>query len=386
MRSTGISAIAYGKLKKALGLDNEPPHVYDVMQMLAEIEEPVRRRFGFDIVPLEPWSSTWRSAAAYGQWTPHTFWDGSPIAFPADLPLEKTADAGWFLTYGSGHRWAHMPVGANYFDSIPGNALHFSDELPMPALDSLDFQPNVSDEELSWLAARAKAIHDETEYAMLGSGWGYGFSTGFGGIGWEDWMCLLMTEPNYCYDGLARAAEATVARMKLVDQAVGQYVDAWMIAADDMGTQRGEYINPEITAELIIPHYATVCGWFRAHSRMKTFLHCCGSIYHLIEPLIAAGLDCLNPVQTSAVNMEPERLKAEFGGRIVFWGGGCDTQWTLGNASPDEIDAHVHERMRIFAPGGGFIFTPVHNVQANILPENIIACYDAAKRWGAYQP
>ncbi|MHB9024115.1 MAG: uroporphyrinogen decarboxylase family protein [Armatimonadota bacterium] len=380
MRSTGIAAVAYGKLKQALGLDGEPPHVYDVTQMLAEIEEPVRRRFGFDIVPLEPPRLTWQSIGAYGQWKPQTFWDGSPLAFPADLPLDTSKEEGWYILNAGWTPVMHMPRGGNYFDSIPNNTLTFSDA--MPPLKEMQFGRTVPDEDLKWLAARAKYLYEETPYSMLG--WGYGFCSSLPGIGWEDWMCLLMTEPDYCSDGLALAAEAMVERMKLVDQAVGDYVDVWGIAADDMGTQRGEYVNPEVLVKVVMPHYKTVCQWFRQHSRMKTFLHSCGSIYHLIEPLIDAGLDCLNPVQTSAANMDPAQLKREFGGRIVFWGGGADTQWVLGNATPEEVDAHVRERIQIFAPGGGFIFTPVHNVQANVPPENIIACYDAVKKWGRY--
>ena len=102
MRSTGIAAVAYGNVKRALGLDGEPPHVYDVTQMLAEIEEPVRQRFGFDIVPLEPWGATWRTREAVGRWTPRRFWDGHLLSFPADLRLEEDPEEGWFITDGAG--------------------------------------------------------------------------------------------------------------------------------------------------------------------------------------------------------------------------------------------------------------------------------------------
>lgn len=384
MRSTGIAAVAYGNLKRALGLDGEPPHVYDVGQMLAEIEEPVRQRFGFDIVPLEPWQSTWRSREMVGQWKPRTFWDGYPLSFPADLPIEEDPVEGWFLTDGAGRRHARMPRGGFYFDGIPGKPQMPADELRMPPLESLRFSTTIADEDLEWIRARAKWTYENTPYAMLGAGWGYGFSAGFGGIPWQDWMCLLVAEPAYCHDGLQLAAEATVERLKLVEQAVGEYVSAWMVAADDMGTQKGEYFREETFWQVIQPAYKRVCTWMREHSRMKSFLHCCGSVYHLVEGLIDAGLDCLNPVQTSAANMDPRRLKEEFGGRIVFWGGGCDTQHVLWRDPPEAVAAHVHDRLRTFAPGGGFIFCPVHNVQANVPPENIIAMYDAVREFGSY--
>jgi hypothetical protein len=145
----------------------------------------------------------------------------------------------------------------------------------MPDLQSLRFGSTVADEELEWLRQRARSIYENTPYAMLGAGYGSSFSSGFGGIPWQDWMCLLVAEPNYCRDGLMLAAEATVARLKLVDQAVGEYVAAWMVAADDMGTQKGEYFRAETFMEVIQPAYKHVCQWMRANSRMKSFLHCC---------------------------------------------------------------------------------------------------------------
>jgi uroporphyrinogen decarboxylase len=178
--------------------------------------------------------------------------------------------------------------------------------------------------------------------------------------------------------------EATIRCLELVNQAAGEFCFAWGVASDDSGTQRGEFINPDLWAEMIKPHYARLCGWIHRHTKMKTFFHCCGSIYHLIPHLIEAGVDILNPVQTSAANMDPRRLKEEFGRRIVFWGGGCDTQSVLPGAAPEEIRQHVRERLEVFGPGGGFVFNQVHNVQANVPPENVAAMLDAAYEFGGY--
>jgi uroporphyrinogen decarboxylase len=117
---------------------------------------------------------------------------------------------------------------------------------------------------------------------------------------------------------------------------------------------------------------------------MKTFFHCCGSIYNLIPHLIEAGIDILNPIQTSAANMEPNRLKEQFGGRLVFWGGGCDTQRILARATPEQVRQHVRERLGTFAPGAGYVFNQVHNIQADVPPENIVAMLDAAYEYGGY--
>jgi uroporphyrinogen decarboxylase len=132
------------------------------------------------------------------------------------------------------------------------------------------------------------------------------------------------------------------------------------------------------------PHYRKLCDWIHTHTDWKVFLHCCGSVYNLIPHFIEAGVDILNPVQTSAANMEPARLKEQSGDRLVFWGGGCDTQSVLGNAKPEEIREHVRERLKIFSPGGGYVFNQIHNIQANVPPENILAMFDAAYEFGAY--
>ena len=165
--------------------------------------------------------------------------------------------------------------------------------------------------------------------------------------------------------------------------AVGDRCFAWGIAADDSGTQRGEFIRPELWAEMIKPHYAKLCDWIHRNTRWKTFLHCCGSIYHLIPHMIEAGVDILNPIQTSAANMEPERLKAEFGGKIVFWGGGCDTQ--QGACPRQRLRKSANtcgSGLAIFKPGGGYVFNQVHNIQPNVPAENIIAMLDAAYEYG----
>jgi uroporphyrinogen-III decarboxylase len=135
---------------------------------------------------------------------------------------------------------------------------------------------------------------------------------------------------------------------------------------------------------MIKPHYTKLCGWIHAHTPMKVFLHSCGSIPRLIPHWIEAGVDILNPVQTSAAGMDPRTLKAELGRKIVFWGGGCDTQTVLPNATPDEVREHVKERMGVFAPGGGFVFTQVHNIQAKVPVENVEAMLDAAYEFGGY--
>ncbi len=237
----------------------------------------------------------------------------------------------------------------------------------------------------------ASTCYENTEYAILGWGGGVCFlglslitdrlSNVTMGLP-SEWMIMLMTEKATAHEMMDRSVEASISCLKQLHEAVGDRCFAWGIAADDSGTQRGEFIRPELWAEMIKPHYAKLCAWIHRNTQWKTFLHCCGSIYHLIPHMIEAGVDILNPIQTSAANMQPERLKAEFGGKIVFWGGGCDTQRVLPTATPEEIRAHVRERLAIFKPAGGYVFNQVHNIQPNVPAENIIAMLDAAYEFG----
>jgi uroporphyrinogen decarboxylase len=111
-------------------------------------------------------------------------------------------------------------------------------------------------------------------------------------------------------------------------------------------------------------------------------LHSCGSIYSLLPDLIEAGFQAFNPVQTSSRGMEPERLKREFGRQVTFWGGGADTRFVLNRASPAEVKDHVRRNLDIFAPGGGYVFNPVHNILPDVPPENIVAMFDAVLEYG----
>lgn len=142
-------------------------------------------------------------------------------------------------------------------------------------------------------------------------------------------------------------------------------------------------MSPELFREMIKPHYKRLCDYVHAHTNWKTYLHSCGSIYHFIPEWIDAGIDILNPVQISAANMEPEHLVREFGGKIVFWGGGCDTQRVLPLAIPGEVQEHVRRNIEVFSSGtGGFVFTQVHNIQQDVPVENVEAMFEAACEFG----
>jgi len=193
--------------------------------------------------------------------------------------------------------------------------------------------------------------------------------------GWEKFMMDLALNQRFAEDLMDKLVEVHLKNLEVYLQAVGDYIQIIQMG-DDLGTQNAPQISPDMYRELIKPRHKNIYQYVKKHSQLFLFLHSCGAIYELIPDLIDAGVEILNPVQTSAKNMDPEKLKIEFGDKITFWGGGVDTQHVLPEGTPDEIAAQVKERIRIFAPGGGFVFTPVHNIQANVPPENMVAAYD----------
>jgi len=154
---------------------------------------------------------------------------------------------------------------------------------------------------------------------------------------------------------------------------------------DDLGSQNSLILDPEILRQMVIPRFKILFTHVKKRlPGVKTFMHSCGAIFEIIPDLIETGLDIINPVQYTATGMDLARLKKEFGKDIVFWGGGIDTQTTLNNGTPQMVSNEVKRTLDILAPGGGFVFTPVHNIQDDVTPENYWAMWDTLQEYGKY--
>ena len=386
MKASGIAAGTYNRLKKNLGI-RAPTRILDPRFMIAEVGEEIRKRFHVDVIPVDL-SCITGAVRPESEWIPRTLFDGSSALFPPGTGIREEPDGSWTLLSADGSPTTfRMPRGGYYFDDTSFNR--------GDGIDPTKFKPqlDIPDESLRMLADYAGGLYRSTDYALLG--WGFGVC--FMGLSLitdrsnnvtqgmpDEWMMMLMTEKEACHELMDRSVEATISCLRLVNQAVGGYCFAWGIASDDSGTQRCEFIAPDLWAEMMKPHYRKLCDWVHANTSFKTFLHSCGSIPQLIPHWIEAGVDILNPVQTSAAGMDPRRLKSEFGRKLVFWGGGCDTQSVLPNGTPQEVREHVKENVEIFAPGGGYVFTQVHNIQAKVPPKNVEAMLDAAYEFGVY--
>ncbi|NOZ26930.1 MAG: methyltransferase [Chloroflexi bacterium] len=372
MRSTGIMALAYAPLKRSLGIEDGSIDVYDVGQQLALVEEPVRQRFGVDVVPLD--------FDALGPWQPYTLPDGTPARVPAHYRIERAEDGTLYILNDEGRRVAAMPPDGYYFDSI----YHpLADAQTVDDLKAFSWSGR-SDEDLARLREEARRLYNETDYAIMGAFGGNILESGQGLRGWEQFMLDLAYGGPFLETFLELLTENHLRNLERYLGAVGEYIQIIQMG-DDLGTQRGPQISVDMYRRWIKPYHKRIYGWVHDHyPDIYVFLHCCGGVYDLIPDLIDAGVDILNPVQTSAHGMDPVRLKREFGRDLVFWGGGCETQSTLPHGTPEEVRQQVKERLEIFAPDGGYVFNQIHNIQHGVPPENITAMFEAALAHGSY--
>ena len=378
-RSSGIAAIAYIKLRKHLGLPATTVYVYDPIQLLARVDEDVLERFGADTVEMGRGFPLDDSA-----WADWVLPDGTPCKMPAwALPERHNGD--WVLRSKSGRILARMPQGGFYFsqeyfpfaeeadfNNIPGALAEMMwSGISIPP-GPLAYGP----EGLRQLAAGAKALRSRTDRAMIGLFGGSLFETGQFLFRNDNYFILLGSEPAKAHDFLDRLVEIHLANLERFLAAVGEYIDV-ILFSDDLGMQSGPQISPAMYRKFFKPRHQVM--WERAKklADVKVKLHCCGGVRELLPDLIDAGLDAINPVQISCRGMKARELKAEFGKDMVFWGGGCDTQEVLPRGTPEEVGRHVKQQVKILGPGGGFVFQQVHNIQANVPPENIVAMFDA---------
>jgi len=286
-----------------------------------------------------------------------------------------------------------MPKGGWYFDTIIRQPPIDDDNLKVE--DNLEEFNLISDEELEYFKRESERLYTETDKAIFANFGG----TSFGDIAlvpapWlkhprgirdiEEWYISAITRRDYVYKVFERQCEIALVNLEKIYQTVGNRITILFVTGTDFGMQTGPFISPEIYRELYQPFHKCINDWTHQHTQWKTFIHSCGSVRALIEDFIKAGFDILNPVQCSASYMDPEELKKRFGERITFWGGGIDTQHTLPFGTSDEVRREVRQRIRIFGPGGGFVFNAIHNIQARTPIENVIAMFETVQKYGCY--
>ena len=389
--SSGISAIAYHNLKEHLSITEGHTRVYDVVQQLAQPEDLVLDRFSIDVLDIGRAFNTRDE-----DWSDFTLPQGIKVQFPAWFHPIQQPDGSWdaFMPDGdaNGLRIATMPASGNFFDQtyfpyLDGYPDDYSDLprlMPKVLWAGLVHSPwDHAGEPDFWqqLRQKALALRQNSDRVLII----------VAGCNLFEWGTFLRRLDNFLMDlvlnpvEVERLLDALMAlhldTLEKVCEAVGDVADILRFG-DDLGMDTGPFMAPKVYRELFKPRHTILCEYVKSNSQMHTFLHSCGSIYKLLPDLIEAGYDIINPVQTNSRDMEPERLKREFGRDITFWGGGCDTRKVLNRATPAEVREHVKRRLEIFAPGGGFVFNTVHNILPDVPPENIVAMFEAIDEFG----
>ena len=383
---SGMHASCVAQLREYYGLEKRPVKVYEPYQMLGLIEEDLKQAMGVD------------TEAAAGRdtlfgfpnedWKEYRLDSGQEVLVSKHFNVTKDEKGDTYI-YPQGDTRCepsgHMPHGGFYFDAIERGGEVDDDELNVE--DNLEEYAEFTDADVEYLKGEILRAH-ATGRAVVGSFGGTGlgdvaFIPGMAlkhpkGIrGVEEWYVSTVIRREFVHELFRRETDIALRNLAKLNAAAGQYVDVVFTRGTAFGTQTGTFCSPETFRELYMPYYKKVNNWIHENTNWKTFKHCCGAVESFMELFIEAGFDVINPVQCSAVGMDPKILKERYGSRLTFWGGGVDTQKTLPFGTKEQVRDEVLRQCEIFSKDGGFVFNAVHNIQAGTPVENIAAMIDA---------
>ena len=356
---TGIHRLAYQALLEHLGMSDQVT-IMDAVQQLARPCEALLERFHVDT----------RYIAA-----------GAAADFRGGIVTESRDGRLWHdLVDEFGVRWS-MPDDRPLYMDITYHPLARATikdvrEYPFPRGDD----PG----RFAGLRGRARALRKETPYAVVSGISGVVYEICWYLRGLEQWFMDMLTQPEFCEALLDQTLKFWMDWFRAFLDEVGDVVDVIMIG-DDLAGQTGPLFRPAFYRQVVKPRHKRLVQYIRSRTKAKIWYHTCGSCVQYLPDLLENGVDILNPVQISAVDMVPEKLKARFGDRLVFWGGAIDAQHVLASAPSERVYEEVRKNLAIWKPGGGYVFNNVHNIQAGVPPENIVAMFDAAYECGFYE-
>jgi hypothetical protein len=383
---TTIHVNVIAKLREHFGLRKEPVKVEEPYTMMGRIEDDLKEALGTDVDAISSLYSFF--GVARDEWKEFRMEDGLEVLVPKDFNVTRDASGDIYMHPRGDLSLppsAKMPKGGYYFDAIMRQKPIDDDNLRVA--DNLEEFVPITREELDFLVAGIKA-NEKGGRAALGVVPGAGLGDiacvpapwmadpkGIRDI--EEWYISTVARVDYLHELFDRQTDIAIGNLKKIAAAVGDGFDVAWVCGTDFGTQSSTFCSLGTFNELYKPYYRKVNDWIHANTGWKTFKHCCGSIESFMDAFIEAGFDIINPVQWTARNMEPEALKEKYGKRITFWGGGVNTQRTLPFGTPEQVREEVLSVCRILAPGGGFVFNTIHNIQASTPTENVIAMLDA---------
>jgi hypothetical protein len=387
---TGMHATCVDGLRRYFGLENRPVKIHEPYQMLGLIEDDLQNALGLDVEGVFPRKTMF--GFANHDWKPWRMPDGLEVLVSEDFRVTVDA-AGNTLIYPEGDTSVapsgRMPRDGYFFDSIMRQPP--IDEERLNPDDNLEEFAPIADEEVEYFRRDVERAAATGRAVMANFG-----GTAFGDIALvpgpflkhpkgirdvAEWYMATSSRREYVHRIFDRQCDIAIGNLARIHAAVGDKVDAVFICGTDFGSQTSAFCSAKTFRDLYFPYYRRLLDWIHKNTRWQCFKHSCGSVVRFIPSFIEAGFDILNPVQCSALGMEAPGLKAQFGDRLTFWGGGVDTQRTLPFGSPEEVRRQVLERCEVFAAGGGFVFNSIHNLQARTPIANIVAMFDAIREF-----
>ncbi len=385
---TGIHVLVVQQLRRHFGLEMKPLKVTEPYQMLGEIEEDLLDHLGVDVIGISPPKNMFGHLQE--DWKPfRTFW-GQDVLVPGEFNTSLDTN-GDLLMYPEGDTGtaasARMPVKSYFFDAIIRQKP--IDDSSLNAEDNLEEFNLLGEDDLVYWKAKAEQASKS----------GRGVIANFGGTAVGDialvpavnlkdprgirditeWYMSTVMRTDYLHQVFEKQTDIAVKNLEMAYQVVGDRIDAVFICGTDFGTQDSTFCDPATYNELYKPYYRKMNDWIHQHTGWKTFKHSCGAVESFMPLFIDSGFDIINPVQINAAGMDPVLLKEKYGEKLVFWGGGADTQKILPFASPTEVKDHVRRECEILSKNGGFVFNTVHNIQANVPVENVLAMVEVLR-------
>ena len=394
--TTGIHCLAIKNLRAFYGLQDRPVKVVEPFQMLGEVDSELREAMGVDVIGAYGKNNMFGFANNECDWKPFKSNWGQDLLVPVDFNF-TVAEAGSLLMYPEGN--LNFPSNAR----MPKTGYFFDATIRQEPIDEEKLNPEDNLEEFEPISDTTLDYWERTINQLSTSGKGIIASLGGTALGdialvpgiqlrnpkgirdVAEWYMSTIMRPDYIHAIFEKQTEIAIANFTKIYKRIGNQIDAVFVCGTDFGTQDSTFCSPDQFIELYLPYYKRINDWMHQHTEWKSFKHSCGAIETLMPHFIDAGFDIINPVQINAKGMDPHHLKNTYGKDLVFWGGGVDTQKMLSFGTPAEVKKQVLENCDIFAKDGGFVFNTVHNIQANVPIENLVAMLNAIKVFNGYK-
>jgi hypothetical protein len=385
---TGIHVLIVEKLREYYGLEKIPVKVVEPYQMLGEIDSELINAMDIDVIGL--FSAKNMFGVLNENWKVHRTPWGQEALFPGGFNYTYNSN-GDILMYPEGDTSvppsSMMPKSGYFFDAL--DRQQPIDDSTLRVEDNLEEFGHITEPELEYWKAQVSSLENNSKAVVASLG-----GTALGDIalvpainlknpkgirGVEEWYISTLIREDFIKEIYDRQTDIAIENLKLLNEVIGNKIDVVFTCGTDFGTQNSTFCSPETYDRVWLPYYKKVNDWIHQNTNWKTFKHSCGAVEPLMSHFIESGFDIINPVQINASGMDPGRLKEKYGDKLVFWGGGVDTQGAFAFGTPAQVKEQVKSQCEILNNNGGFVFNTVHNIQANVPFENVVAMLDALK-------